>query len=450
MPVAPDLLLTPAATTKPKALSANTSQSAAQPRKQDDYSFSQVYAKERQAQHTEPQAKSAGRQSQPAERQAKPVERQANSAGRPDNTAKAAGDGKTDTQTTDNASASTVTAESVIADSGKDLPDEPMLEEDVVDPLMLLGLFQAAPQIEMVDEQPETAPAVTLSPSLIGSASATTAQADLDLEIDAFNQQPALQLSLEVGAQESAAAQSTATPNGAATSASASAGQTFASAMAAMGMKAGATEGESTESTPLMSSELSAEGLEALKESSADTAPEQFVSKLNALSQVIGQQASQVGRVPVVPGQPVAMQQTGWSEGVVDKVMWMSSQNLKSAEIQLDPAELGRLDVRISLTQDQTQISFASAHPGVREALEGQVNRLREMFTQQGMNLADVNVSDQSQGRAWQGQEGDGRGRGSRMTDEGGLGESEERVVGSVEIRDPALGTGRGMVDYYA
>jgi len=145
------------------------------------------------------------------------------------------------------------------------------------------------------------------------------------------------------------------------------------------------------------------------------------------------------------------MQQAGWSEGVVDKVMWMSSQNLKSAEIQLDPAELGRLDVRISLNQDQTQISFASAHPGVREALESQVHRLREMFTQQGMNLADVNVSDQSQGRAWQGQEGDGRGRGSRMADEGGAGgESDERVIGSIEIRDPAQGTGRGMVDYYA
>lgn len=449
MPVAPDLLLTPSATTTPKVLSANTSQSAAQPRKQEDYSFSQVYAKERQAQHTEPQAKSAGRQSQPVERQAKPVERQTNSAERSDNTVKATRDGKTDTQTTANDPGSTVTAESVIADSGKDLPEEPMLEEDAVDPLML-SLFQATPQVEVVDELPEAAPAVTLSPSLIGSAPATTAQADFDLEADALNQLPAVQLSLDADAQESAAAQSTATPNGAATSASASAGQSFANAMAAMGVKAVAAEGESAEATPLLPSELSTEGLEALKESSADTAPEQFVSKLSALNQVIGQQTSQVGRVPVVPGQPVAMQQTGWSEGVVDKVMWMSSQNLKSAEIQLDPAELGRLDVRISLTQDQTQVSFASAHPGVREALEGQVNRLREMFTQQGMNLADVNVSDQSQGRAWQGQEGDGRGRGSRMADEGGLGESEERVVGSVEIRDPALGAGRGMVDYYA
>ena len=45
------------------------------------------------------------------------------------------------------------------------------------------------------------------------------------------------------------------------------------------------------------------------------------------------------------------MQQAGWSEAVVDRVMWLSSQNLKSAEIQLDPAELGRMEVRIDLTR---------------------------------------------------------------------------------------------------
>ncbi|UQY34354.1 flagellar hook-length control protein FliK [Pseudomonas fulva] len=425
MPVAPDLLLTPAAAAKPKAAPATNTQSTAQPRKQEASSFSQVYAKERQAKATE----------------------------RQEDAAKSARDGKADPQAGASDPAAAAAAEPAVADSGKDLPEEPTLEEDAVDPLVLLGLFQPEPEAVVVEAEPDgqAATAAVASSSLIGSAPASMTEASFDPEIDALNQQPAVQLALEVGAQEKAAAQSTTTPGGAAASASASSGQAFASAMAAMGMKAGAQEGESTDLTPLPSFELGSEALEALKESSAGTAPEQFVSKLSALSQAIGQQASQVGRVPVVPGQPLAMQQAGFSEGVVDKVMWMSSQNLKSAEIQLDPAELGRLDVRISLNQDQTQISFASAHPSVREALEGQVHRLREMFTQQGMNLADVNVSDQSQGRAWQGQEGEGRGRGSRMADEGGAGsESEERVIGSIEIRDPAQGAGRGMVDYYA
>ncbi|SDH42885.1 flagellar hook-length control protein FliK [Pseudomonas flavescens] len=427
MPVAPDLLLTPSAVAKPKAPAANTAQNTAEPRKQEASSFSQVYAKERQA-------KTADRQ---------------------DDTAKTARDGNAEAEK----SASDPTPSSdqapAVADSGKDLPADPPAEEDLVDPLLMFGLFE--PQLvpeEVVDPAMQAQPA-SISVSLVGSTPVADADADagLDTELDALDPLAAMQLSLEPGAQQKVAEQAAVSNGSASTSASASSGQAFASAMASMGMKTTTVEGEAGETIELPQLELSTEGLEALKESSADTAPEQFVSKLSALSQVIGQQASQAGRVTTVPGPALSMQQTGWSEGVVDKVMWMSSQNLKSADIQLDPAELGRLDVRISLNQDQTQISFASAHPGVREALEGQVHRLREMFTQQGMNLGDVNVSDQSQGRAWQGQgqDGESRGRNGRLADDGGAGiGEEERVIGSVELRDPVQGAGRGMVDYYA
>lgn len=423
MPVAPDLLLTPAAPVQPKAPAANAAQNKAEPRKQEASSFSQVYAKERQA---------------------KVAERQ-------DSAAKNARDSKAEPQ--ESASSPTPTADQtpVVAESGKDLPADSSGEDAVVDPLLMLGLFEPQPVVDVVDPELQTQAAA--STSLIGSAPASMTEASFDPEIDALNQLPAVRLAMDIGAQEKVAQQAATSGGNAATSSSASSGQAFASAMAAMGMKSTDIDVATGDSTELPVLELSTEGLEALKESSAGTAPEQFVSKLSALSQAIGQQASQVARTPLVPGQPVAMQQAGWSEGVVDKVMWMSSQNLKSAEIQLDPAELGRLDVRISLNQDQTQISFASAHPGVREALESQVHRLREMFNQQGMDLADVNVSDQSQGRAWQGQgqEGDGRGRDGRLVDDGVAGSGdEERVIGSVELRDPAQGTGRGMVDYYA
>ncbi|WP_258304815.1 flagellar hook-length control protein FliK, partial [Escherichia coli] len=81
------------------------------------------------------------------------------------------------------------------------------------------------------------------------------------------------------------------------------------------------------------------------------------------------------------------MHQAGWSEAVADRVMWLSSQNLQSAEIQLDPAELGRMEVRIDMNRDQAQITFLSPHAGVRDALEGQMQRLRDMFDQQGLGL---------------------------------------------------------------
>ena len=436
MPVAPDLLMTTLAAPAPKAAPAKSPQSTAEPSRKEASSFSQVYAKERQ--------------SKPAERT--------------EGAARQARDNRSEPTGNDGKPAPAAEQPAAVADSGKALPaDGDDLDdgapESVEDPLLLLGLFDAQPVSLDGSEQALEEPALALTTSAGAGLAATSpvsqTEPEIDPDIEVLNSLPAVTMALDIGAQEKLTEQSSL--GAAAAPVNASSAQSFASAMATMGLNTSASTTDSEASgenldVPLL--ELTAEGLEALKESSADTPPEQFVSKLSALSQAIGQQAGQVNqlaRAPVVPGQPVAMHQAGWSEGVVDKVMWMSSQNLKSAEIQLDPAELGRLDVRISLNQDQTQISFASAHPGVREALESQVHRLREMFTQQGLNLADVNVSDQSQGRAWQGQDNDGRGRSGSQGGDSALGSVEgETVIGSVELREPVLGAGRGMVDYYA
>ncbi len=173
------------------------------------------------------------------------------------------------------------------------------------------------------------------------------------------------------------------------------------------------------------------------------------LNRTHPLAQAISAQNLQPQQTqqPVqVPGQPVQIQQGGWSEAVVDRVMWMSSQNLKSAEIQLDPAELGRMEVRIEMTKDQAQVTFLSPHAGVRDQLEGQMQRLRDMFTQQGMSM-DVNVSDQSQARGWQGQGQGGDGSRSRS---GNSAAAEDVAGGAMEIStDRSLGD-RGLVDYYA
>jgi flagellar hook-length control protein FliK len=195
--------------------------------------------------------------------------------------------------------------------------------------------------------------------------------------------------------------------------------------------------------------EADALGLDGKAEQSAELRAEGFASKLSQLSQAISQQTAQAGKMPLVPGQPLAMNQPGWSEAAVDRVMWLSSQNLKSAEIQLDPANLGRMEVRIQMTQEQTQVTFSSPHAHVREALESQAHRLRELFTQQGMNLLDVNVSDQSLARGWQGQGGEGERRGQRSSDDSLLGDADIQH-GVIDISRSAAKSGRGLVDYYA
>lgn len=169
-------------------------------------------------------------------------------------------------------------------------------------------------------------------------------------------------------------------------------------------------------------------------------------NSVNPLTQAVAQaNATTAAReAATVMQQPLPMSQNGWSEAVVERVMWLSSQNLKSAEIQLDPAELGRLEVRISLNQEQTLVSFASPHAGVRDALEGQLQRLREMFNQQGMNLADVNVSDQSLARGEQNTREHNGGRGMAA------GGDEHADLEEQAIASTPLNSANGLIDFYA
>ena len=96
------------------------------------------------------------------------------------------------------------------------------------------------------------------------------------------------------------------------------------------------------------------------------------------------------------PAMGVPFGQSGWNAAVVEKVMWMSSQNLRSVEIRLDPAELGPMEIHIQNRGQELQVQFVSQHPAVREALEAQMHRLREMFSQQGLEQTEVTVADRS------------------------------------------------------
>lgn len=424
MAVAPDPLLRSAPHIKPKTSAGKAPERPAEPRKSEASSFAQVYAKEHQAKAAE----------------------------RSDASAKPNRPGKSETQDARHAQASeaaTVAQQPEFADSGKLLPNDTGVDDPALDPLLALDMLGQQPldgeaaylglDLELAGE-----PQPLMTTALSGAwPPPQLPAANADAELDVLEQQPAVHMALELGAKAKAAVAEQNAPGAVATQTAQSAGQSFASAIAAMGTRQAEPE------LDLPAIELTAQGLEALKESAADNRPENFVARLSALSQAVAQQASQAPRAGLMAGQPVPMHQAGWGEAVVDRVMLLSSQNLKSAEIQLDPAELGRLEVRISVNQEQTQVTFASANAGVREALEGQMHRLREMFAQQGMNLLDVNVSDQSLNRGWQGQGGDGKGRGDAGNELLG-GVDEELAPLGVELKGSLPGSGRGMVDYYA
>lgn len=93
---------------------------------------------------------------------------------------------------------------------------------------------------------------------------------------------------------------------------------------------------------------------------------------------------------------PVPVGSNGWGDAVADKVMWFSANKVTSAEIHLNPPDLGPLQVRVSTQHDQASVVFTSQHAAVRDALDQALPRLREMMGNQGMHLLDVSVGGQS------------------------------------------------------
>ena len=117
-----------------------------------------------------------------------------------------------------------------------------------------------------------------------------------------------------------------------------------------------------------------------------------FDAKLGLTANINNNQNNMTMQVP--PNHP------NWSSEMGEKMMWMNRQGIQQAEIHLDPPELGSLTVKVSVDSDVASVSFVAASTQVKDLLEGQVQRLREMLAQQGVELAevDVNVSQQGSG----------------------------------------------------
>lgn len=88
-----------------------------------------------------------------------------------------------------------------------------------------------------------------------------------------------------------------------------------------------------------------------------------------------------------------------WNQQLGDRVLWMARGEAQTAQISITPAQLGPIQISISLQGDQMTAQFISAHQEVRQALEDAMPRLREMLSGAGINLGQANVGAQQQQR---------------------------------------------------
>jgi flagellar hook-length control protein FliK len=87
---------------------------------------------------------------------------------------------------------------------------------------------------------------------------------------------------------------------------------------------------------------------------------------------------------------------TEFGQGLQDHLASMLASNLTSAKLQVNPAELGPIEVRIAVQGDHAAVWLMSHSAVTRDALESNSVKLREMLGAQGFAQVSVDISQRN------------------------------------------------------
>lgn len=136
--------------------------------------------------------------------------------------------------------------------------------------------------------------------------------------------------------------------------------------------------------------------------------------------------------------------EAGWSNALSQRVVWMAGQNVQAAEFRVEPPQLGPIEVRLSITNDQASLTFAAAHPATREAIQNSLPRLQEMLMESGVTLGNVFVGAQN----FQNQQQGGRDSAQSSARNSAEGNFNVAAMGAGALSSSR--SGLGLVDLYA
>jgi flagellar hook-length control protein FliK len=101
---------------------------------------------------------------------------------------------------------------------------------------------------------------------------------------------------------------------------------------------------------------------------------------------------------PLSTAVSVPVQSTRWGDSFSERVVWITGQNVQAAEIHIDPPQLGPIEVRVSITNDQANLMFTAPHAVARDAIQSSLPRLQEMLIDSGLTLGNVSVGAHTPG----------------------------------------------------
>jgi flagellar hook-length control protein FliK len=132
----------------------------------------------------------------------------------------------------------------------------------------------------------------------------------------------------------------------------------------------------------------SSQGITLLPQASEGAASQAVALNNQGTAAGVATAASAVVAAPVGSGQFAAETAT--------KILYFAQNNVQSAQLSLNPAHLGPLDVQIRMTGAQVNLVLSSDHADTRHAMESSLPKLREMFSDQGIQLGDLSVGSRA------------------------------------------------------
>lgn len=84
---------------------------------------------------------------------------------------------------------------------------------------------------------------------------------------------------------------------------------------------------------------------------------------------------------------------TDWSQAIGDKIRWMRNANASTAELHLNPAELGSIEIKIVTEDQQARVHFVASSPVAQEMIEESLSKLKELLAEHGIALDQSDVS---------------------------------------------------------
>ncbi|MGV7960895.1 flagellar hook-length control protein FliK [Photorhabdus tasmaniensis] len=140
-----------------------------------------------------------------------------------------------------------------------------------------------------------------------------------------------------------------------------------------------------------------------------------------------------------------------WQQQLNQQIILFNRNGLQQAELRLHPQELGALQIRMSVEDNQAQLHLASAHSHVRAALEAALPGLRHALAESGIQLTQSNVSSDN-ASSWQQEQRSGSQNsdrtGNHSTD--ATPESNSATESTIRLTPHQLASVRGGVDIFA